>query len=70
MIQIGKGLLSQIDEVYKYPTEKITKENIREALMSISDENYEALWKNSFGETYKDFVEHLLEIDIKNKMQR
>lgn len=65
MIQTGKGLLSQIDKVYEYPIEKITKENLKEALMSISDENYEALWKRSFGETYKDFVEHLFEIDIK-----
>lgn len=59
MIQIGKGLFTQINKVHEYPLP--TKENIKEALMSISTEEYEAIWKRTFGETYKEFVDKLLE---------
>ena len=58
-IVVGKGLLAQINEVHEYPIP--TKDNIREALMSISTEEYETLWKETFGETYKEFVDKLLE---------
>lgn len=59
MIQIGKGLLTQVNEVHEYPP--ATKEDIRKALMSISNKEYEELWKVTFGETYKEFVDKLLE---------
>lgn len=59
MINIGKGLLTQINEVHEYSS--ITKENVREALMSISNKCYEELWRRTFGETYEEFVNKLLE---------
>lgn len=58
MIQIGKGLIKQVKEVHEYPP--TTKEDIRKALMSISTEEYEEIWKRAFGETYKEFVDKLL----------
>lgn len=62
MIQTGKGLLTQINEIYEYPP--ITKEDIRKALMSISTEEYEELWRRTFGETYEEFVNKLLENEL------
>lgn len=59
MLYIGKGLLTQINEVHEYPP--ITKEDIRKALMSISTEEYEEIWKRTFGESYKEFVDKLLD---------
>jgi len=59
MIHIGKGILAQVNEVHEYPP--TTKEDIRKALMSISNEQYEEIWKETFGETYKEFVDKLLE---------
>lgn len=56
---IGKGLAKQINEVHEYPN--ATKEDIRKALMSISTEEYEELWRRTFGESYKEFVDKLLD---------
>lgn len=58
-IKIGKGLLEQIKEIHEFPN-KLTKEDLKDFLMSISDENYEILWKESFGETFEDFVNKIL----------
>ncbi len=60
MIQTGKGLLVQINEVHPIK-HAVTKENIRESLMSISDESFEILWKKTFGETYEEFINKMLE---------
>lgn len=65
MIQIGEGLLAQINEVHEY-LPIATKENIREALMSISDKRYEELWRETFGETYEEFVNKLLENELED----
>lgn len=66
MIQIGEGLLAQINEVHEYPIPIATKENIREALISISDKRYEELWRETFGETYEEFVNKLLENELED----
>lgn len=58
-IKIGKGIIDQINEIHEFTT-KITKEDLKDFLMSISDENYEILWKESFGESYEDFVNKIL----------
>lgn len=63
MIQTGKGLLAQINENH-YIRYTINKEEIRECLMSISDENYETLWKKTFGETYEEFINKMLENEL------
>lgn len=59
---IGEGLFTQLNEVYEYPP--ATKEDIRKALMSISNKWYEELWRRTFGETYKEFVNKLLENEL------
>lgn len=63
MIQTGKGLLAQINENH-YIRHTINKKEIREYLMSISDENYETLWKKTFGETYEEFINKMLENEL------
>lgn len=57
MIHIGKGIITQINEIHEYPS--TTKEDIRKALMSISNKWYEELWKRTFGETYEEFINKL-----------
>lgn len=61
MIQIGKGLLEQIKETHEF-SNIIDKEKVKKFCMDISDENYENLWKESFGETYKEFVDKMFEL--------
>lgn len=66
MIQTSKGLITQVNEIHEYPT--VTKENIREALMSISNKWYEELWRRTFGETYEEFVNKLLENEFEESL--
>lgn len=58
-LHISEGFIKQVREVHEYPI--ATKESIRKALMSISTEEYEEIWKRAFGETYKEFVDKLLD---------
>ena len=62
MIQIGKGLLTQINEIHEF-SNIIDKEEVKKFCMRISDEVYENLWKESFGETYEEFIDKMLEIE-------
>ena len=62
MIQIGKGLLTQINEIHEF-SNIIDKEEVKKFCMRISDEAYENLWKESFGETYEEFIDKMLEIE-------
>ena len=62
MIQIGKGLLTQINEIHEF-SNIIDKEEVKKFCMSISDEGYENLWKETFGETYEEFIDKMLEIE-------
>ena len=61
-VKVGKGILDQIYEMHELPT-KLTKEEVKDALMSISTESFENLWKESFGESYEDFVDCILVVD-------
>lgn len=63
MIQIGKGLLVQINEIHEF-SNIIDKEEVKKFCMRISDEAYENLWKESFGETYEEFIDKMLEIEL------
>lgn len=65
-IKIGKGIIDQINEIHEFTT-KITKKEVKDALMSISTESFENLWKESFGESYEDFVNSVLDYDTKRK---
>lgn len=58
----GKGFLEQVKENYEFST-NINKEDLKTFCMSISDENFETLWKESFGETYEEFVNKMLNYD-------
>lgn len=56
---IQKGIVEQIKETYHYPN-FINKEEFRSFLLSLGTDSYCGLWKSTFNEEYKDFVNKLL----------
>lgn len=57
-----KENLNQIKSNYKY-SNIITKETAKELLLSIRSKSFCSSWKNSFNETYEEFVDKLLNND-------
>ena len=57
-IKTGKGILEQINTVYEFPT-KITKAEVKEFALSLKDDDYCKLWKETFGESYEDYIEEI-----------
>lgn len=57
-IKTGKGILENSKIVYEYP--KITKARFKKMALSLKDEHFCKVWKETFGESYDDFVEKML----------
>ena len=61
-IYTGKGLIKQMNETHTFSTE-VNKKSLKEFLINVvSDDEYEMLWKRTFGETFEEFVNKVLEL--------
>lgn len=61
-IHTGKGLIEQMSETYTFSTE-VNKKSLKEFLINVvSDDEFEMLWKRTFGETFEEFVNKVLEL--------
>ena len=61
-IYTGKGLIEQMNEIHIFSTE-VNKKSLKEFLINVvSDDEYEMLWKRTFGETFEEFVNRILEL--------
>lgn len=61
-IHTGKGLIEQMSEIHTFSTE-VNKKSLKEFLINVvSDDEYEMLWKRTFGETFEEFVNKVLEL--------
>lgn len=61
-IRTGEGLIEQMSKTYTFSTE-INKKSLKEFLINeVSDDKFEMLWKITFGETFEEFVDKVLEL--------